>query len=480
MSGQGGVGAQEFVVRDELGRHLALEAVPFGEGGQGRVYRVRDSRLAVKLLTTVRWRQDATDLLVAQLKAIRRLPLDDLPIALPGPMLVEPHVGFVMELLDGVVPLRQLIRAQGGDLSAWYGTTGGLVRRLRVLARLAFVLARLHGRGIVYGDPSPGNVLVSEGQERNEVWLIDPDNLAIEAGASRTIVGTPGYGAPELATGGTRLSTLSDAFAFAVLAFEVLTTLHPFRGDQVYDDEQTRQQLEQDAVGFRLPWVDHSTDVSNRLTYGIGRDVVCTSTMKDLFRETFEDGLRSPARRPGMTAWAQALSRAADVTRSCRNPTCRQGFLVDRPKCPWCGHAAGPVLVGRFFVHMREPDYSDPDEPPVEYAAVLLETSDFVLVESGQPKRIQARQARLAEQVDPERALVDVQWDGQERLSLRNLDRRPMHLVTRDGAHRKRLDPDEPQVASVRAGPPGWLLHLTHQLAAPHRVLTFDLLTWSS
>lgn len=474
LAGVTGTGT-EFVVRDEWGRPLALEPDPIGGGGQGQVYRVRDSRLAVKLLTTVRWRRDVQEGLTQRLRAIGRLPLDDLPLARPVVMLAEPHVGFVMELVDGVVPIGQLCRIPQGELDDWYRETGGLSRRLRLTARLASVLSTLHGRGIVYGDPSPANVLVSARADRDEVWLIDPDNLAIETDAARTIAGTPGYAAPELATGGARLSTLSDAFAFAVLAFETLTAFHPFKGDQLYDSDETQLDvLQQESVRYRLAWVDHSEDPGNRLTYGMSRDAVYTPTLRQLFQDAFEDGLRSPSRRPGMSAWAEALVRAADATRSCAR--CGQDFYVDRAGCPWCGSPAVPVLVGRVFTHLRPVPFDDePQQQPAEPAVALVPTRDVIVVESGRWISVPARIGHASGHADPAQKLVAATWDGEDRLTLRNASHRTFHLVSRDGRHRKRLEPQRETVAMVR---PGWLLHLTDQLSAPHRVIAFDRLTW--
>ncbi|MFE3204740.1 hypothetical protein [Embleya sp. NPDC059237] len=50
-------------------------------------------------------------------------------------------------------------------------------RRLRLLARLADALGRLHARAIVYQDLSPSNVPVSADPRQEEIRLIDVDNL---------------------------------------------------------------------------------------------------------------------------------------------------------------------------------------------------------------------------------------------------------------------------------------------------------------
>jgi hypothetical protein len=466
-------GATELVVRDNHGRALALEPTAIGQGGQGRVYRVRDSRLAVKLVSGVRWRPEVTDELMSRLRAISRLPLDGLPLSRPVAHLVEPHVGYVMELLESVMPLAKLGRAPAGiDLSSWYLQGGGLARRLRVLTRLAWVLASLHGRGIVYGDPSPTNILISGRTDRDHLWLIDTDNLAVLTDAARDIGGTPGYSAPELASSTTRLSTLSDAFAFAVLAFEVLVSLHPFMGDQVHDDEETA--LERAAMAFQLPWVHHTTDNSNRLSYGISREWVLTGSLRKLFRETFEEGLHTPRARPGMSAWYAALARAADATRGC--PNCQHTFYyADRPICPWCGTAAAPVLVGRVFVQLRRPDFGS-ENGRTELA--LVDTRDSVVVERDRWTSIHARAGQLAPHGDPFDSVARARWDGNERLTVHNPGPFPFHLISEDGRNRRRVMPQEHVNIVIRPDSATWLLHLTDRLGAPHRLAAFDVHAW--
>ena len=77
----------------------------------------------------------------------------------------------------------------------WYRSTGGLQWRLHVLSAIAEVLARLHGKGLAYGDPSPANLLVPPAPvDEPNVFLIDADNLRAFAKAGSHFIFTPGYG----------------------------------------------------------------------------------------------------------------------------------------------------------------------------------------------------------------------------------------------------------------------------------------------
>jgi hypothetical protein len=81
-----------------------------------------------------------------------RQPLEGLPIAHPLALITQPQPGYVMELMDGLAPMTELMQVatdalMSDDGLSGYVKTGGLLRRLKMLARLARVLAELHGRG---------------------------------------------------------------------------------------------------------------------------------------------------------------------------------------------------------------------------------------------------------------------------------------------------------------------------------------------
>ena len=124
-------------------------------------------------------------------------------------------------------------------------------------------------------------------------------------------------------------TSLSDAWAFAVLAFHALTLLHPFCGDAVMNGEP---ELEEQAFAGLMPWVDHSTDGRNRSRHGLPRDRVLDSHLQALARETFEEGLRDVQRRPGIARWAERLHLAADQTVRCEG--CQGTFFVKAEACP--------------------------------------------------------------------------------------------------------------------------------------------------
>ena len=245
-----------------------------------------------------------------------------------------------MELFTGMMPIQSLLCPPKGTKSVveWYFQGGGLRRRLRILARTAEVLSELHGRGLVYVDPSPNNVFVSEQSNACEVRLIDTDNLHPATAVGRSLY-TPGYGAPEIVRQTGVPSSLSDSHAFAVIAFETLVLVHPLLGDLVREGEP---EMEEQAFAGCLPWIDAADDDSNRSSDGIPRDIVLSPRLQADFSRTFGPGLSDPDKRPGLAQWAEHLHQAADRTVTC--PECSGSYFYNRDACPWCD-ASRPGFV---------------------------------------------------------------------------------------------------------------------------------------
>lgn len=96
-------------VTDEHGTVYELDR-KLGEGGQGKVYSVKNGRYAIKVLQQAN--QSQREGLRRQIRSVQRLTqleLKGLNIARPIALLKEPRLGYVMELLTGMEPLSNLI-----------------------------------------------------------------------------------------------------------------------------------------------------------------------------------------------------------------------------------------------------------------------------------------------------------------------------------------------------------------------------------
>lgn len=440
-----------------------------GRGGQGAVFAVEGGRLAVKLLRDRSAR--AREALRDQLAMVARLPLEDLAVARPIELLRPPHVGYVMELYTGMVSLGALLRPPKAapSIVRWYFDGGGLRRRLRLLARTAEVLSEIHGRGLVYVDPSPHNVFVSEHIDASEVRLIDTDNLRTATAAGRSLY-TPGYGAPEVVAQKGNPSSLSDAHAFAVIAFETLALVHPLLGDAVCDGDPA---AEDQALAGRLPWIDDTEDSSNRSSAGIPRDIVLSGSLRDDFLRTFGPGLTKPADRPGLSRWAEHLHRAADRTVTCSD--CSGSYYYDQKLCPWCDAPRPSFVIGAVF--LWDPRRSRGSEGGEITAApgIVREPSgkprvvDAVAISAGQTVEMTERITHGTSRSTPKLRVI---FAG-DRLTLEALDGERWRLASSDGRRERHLANRALDVAVGDAGA-DWTVHAGPQDRL-HRVIRFDL-----
>ncbi len=326
------------IVHDRQGTGYELVS-KLSEGGQGIVCRTQFPNVLVKVTRFPPGDQRA-DAWYKHLQWVSRLPLDELKIARPLTLIVKPRPGYVMELMDGLVPLQMLLGESIKSVDEGKGLvgfieSGGLSRRLRLLAGLARTLAELHGRGLAYGDLAPGNVFVSHSNEHSEVWLIDCDNISQLSRAGGQKIYTPDYGAPEIVRGESGIDSLTDSWSFAVIAFQLLTLQHPLKGDLVNDGEPEEEER---ALRGELPWIDDPEDEVNRTTRGLPRDLVLTKPLRSLFQQCFGPGLNEPEMRPSLMEWRSALEAAAALLLQCtEGDGCGSSFYINTARqCPFC------------------------------------------------------------------------------------------------------------------------------------------------
>ena len=438
-----------------------------GQGGQGEVYGVKGGRLAVKVLpggTAAR-----RERLRNQLAHVRRLPLSDLYVARPLEMLRPPHTGYVMELLGDMVPLKRLIEpGKNGKLSVeWYLGGGGLRRRLDVLGKTARLFSKLHGRGLTYSDPSPGNIFISTDPNEHEVWLLDCDNLRYESEPG-VDVHTPGYGAPELVTGAFGVSTLSDSYALSVIAFQTLTLAHPFIGDQVNDGGP---ELEEAAFAGKLPWIDDLDDDSNRATFGVPRDWVLSGRLHEAFGRAFGGGRVDPSRRPGANEWADRLFTAADATIRC--PACSGTFYFTSLECPWCSVPRPAFVTGVLKIWdpgfkgnggiLSRPSGDGTERPVLVGHSAIADGDDSVVT-----RRLAFGDAGA----EADRPVVSLSFRGNQ-LQMRCLDGNSYFLSAPGGGQQSELG-DQVKNLRLEERKESWKLHFGGEDSL-HRVLSFEL-----
>ncbi len=148
--------------------------------------------------------------------------------------------GVVRYLGDGTVGQTRYLVTEwiaGGTLGdRLLGEGMTLEEALLVTRRVAEVLAPVHAAGVVHRDIKPSNILLRGGQ-LEDVRLID-FGLAWRAELTRltrtgTLVGTPGYMAPEQVRGERNLDARVDVWALGCVLYECLTGRPAFLGGDV-------------------------------------------------------------------------------------------------------------------------------------------------------------------------------------------------------------------------------------------------------
>lgn len=218
------VGAGEVVGAWQLERKI-------GEGGMGAVWLAvrRDGHFeglaAIKFLRTGLGKTKLVDRFLRERRLLARLTHPGIARLLDaGTHKAEPYL--VMEYIDGV------------PITDWAGSHAPqLMQRIGLLLKVCRATEYAHGQLIVHRDIKPSNVMVGRS---GEPALLDfgiaklMDDVDTGASTALTqITGrgfTLGYCAPEQVTG-EATGVAADVFSLGVLAFELITGVMPFAGE---------------------------------------------------------------------------------------------------------------------------------------------------------------------------------------------------------------------------------------------------------
>ena len=101
---------------------------------------------------------------------------------------------------------------------------------ISIVEQIAAGLEYAHTRKVVHRDIKPANIMLTEGQVK--VTDFGLAKVTSSMAASTKVVGTPSYMSPEQITSGS-LDGRSDIFSLGAMAYEMLTGVRPFQGDNI-------------------------------------------------------------------------------------------------------------------------------------------------------------------------------------------------------------------------------------------------------
>jgi serine/threonine protein kinase len=214
--GEGGMGIVRLATQTTMGREVAVKSLRPHQRKPGPT---------LKLL------QEAWT--AARLEHPNIVPVYDITIDVDGsPLIVQKRIEGESwaELLAKPLHLRER-----------YGVEDPLEWHLQILVTICSAIHFAHDRRVLHLDLKPENVMIGG---HGEVYVVDwgiamaldddgSGRLPIAA-ASREIVGTPSYMAPEMLAGdGTKLGVWTDVYLLGAMLHELIAGAPPHRGETI-------------------------------------------------------------------------------------------------------------------------------------------------------------------------------------------------------------------------------------------------------
>ncbi len=242
---------------------------------------------------------------------------------------------------------------------------GTFLSYLQICTKMARAVRRMHFAGLAHSDLSNKNVLISP--KHGDACIIDIDSLVVPGIAPPSVLGTPGYIAPEvlagktLKDGKTALPCVeTDRHALAVLIYENLFIRHPLHGPKIHSTASTEED-ELLAMGAKALFSEHANDSSNHPRPAPKVPLSAVGPyLEALFRKAFEEGLHDRLKRPGADQWERELYRTFDLIHP--SPNGKEWFVLSPGmplRCPFTGERIKKrIPFAQFYQESKQGNFA--------------------------------------------------------------------------------------------------------------------------
>lgn len=233
-------------------------------------------------------------------------------------------------------------------LFKWYfDKTGGITYRLKIAYCIADAIQRVHSEGYCLVDISPNHTHLRSFDTTKEP-LPTIQFSGIDKISSYTYPPiTPGankYCDPLVFLNRASASSSSDTYSFAIMVFEMLTTCHPFIGEDTID--MSGDELAAAINSGSLDYIGNTDSNSNEdFEY---TQILLPEDLSELFQQMFVSGKFNASARPTLTRFKAAILRSLRKMIRCDYNGCEREYPFNADNiCPFCGCHTKRVLTAR-------------------------------------------------------------------------------------------------------------------------------------
>ena len=224
----------------------------------------------------------------------------------------------------------------------------------------------LHAMGYSYRDISFGNMFFDP--DNGDVLICDNDNVSANGLDDSSVYGTPRFMAPEIVVGKSKPSRNTDLYSLAVLLFYMFMMGHPLEGKKEADIKCMDIHAMNKLYGTDPLFIFDPKDKSNRPVPGYQENPrlywqLYPQNLKDLFTQSFTEGLKSPNKRVTEKKWLDAFANLMTGITTC--PHCGAEVFYDQSKvdmsvghvCWNCGASVkmpATLVVGKSIILLQK------------------------------------------------------------------------------------------------------------------------------